>query len=140
MAMSADSDLVELQPDILTYGISAFTDEHAKAQADIERELRIRWWPFCNISGEMNASLLTESQFTRAAAYRVLGWYALPQLTRWEADGGEDRYQQMMKFYRSAYDDEIDKVLKDGIEYDSDEDGSIVTSEKQPLHFGRLQR
>jgi hypothetical protein len=140
MAMSADSDLTALQPDILTYGISAFTSEHARAKADIERELRIHWWPFKNISGEMNATLLTESQFTRCAAYRVLGWYALPQLTKWEASGNEDRYQQMMKFYRDAYSEELERIVKDGVEYDADEDSSISTSEKTPLHFGRQVR
>ena len=140
MAMSADSDLTALQPDILTYGISAFTSEHAKAQADIERELRIHWWPFKNISGEMNTTLLTESQFTRCAAYRVLGWYALPKLTKWEVTGGEDRYQQMMKFYRDAYSEELDRIIKDGVEYDADEDGTVSYSEKTSLHFGRQVR
>ena len=140
MAMSADSDLTALQPDILTYGISAFTAEHAKAQSDIERELRIHWWPFKNISGEMNTSLLTESQFTRCSAYRVLGWYALPQLTKWETSGNEDRFQTIMAFYRNAYSEELDRIIKDGIEYDADEDGSVSTSEKTPLHFGRQIR
>lgn len=140
MAMSADSDLTALQPDILTYGISAFTDEHAKAQADIERELRIHWWPFKNISGDMNPSLLTESQFTRCAAYRVLGSYALPKLTKWETEGSEDRFQQMMKFYKAAYSEELDRLLKVGIWYDADEDGSVSYSEKSSLHFGRQIR
>ena len=140
MAMSVDSDLTALQPDILSYGIANFSSEHAKAQSDIERDLRINWWPFKNISGEMNASLLTESQFTRCAAYRVLGYYALPKLTKWEVQGAEDRYQLMMKFYRDAYAEEMDRIIKDGVEYDADEDNSISVSEKTPLHYGRQVR
>ena len=140
MAMSQDSDLTALQPDILEFGISAFTSEHARAQADIERELRFKWWPLRGISGELDASLLTESQFTRAASYRVLGWYALPQLTKWETLGAEDRFQQMMSYYRSAYKQEFESVLQDGVEYDSNEDSSVATDEKRPFHFGRLQR
>ena len=140
MAMSQNSDLTALQPDILGYGITTFANEHARAQSDIERELRIKWWPFRGISGEMDTSLLTESQFTRAAAYRVLGWYALTQLTKWESSGTEDRFQQMMEFYRRSYENELDQVIKDGVEYDADDSSSISTSEKTPQHFGRLVR
>ena len=140
MAMSQDSDLTALQPDILNYGISAFTNEHARAQSDLERELRIVWWPRRGLSGEMDTSLLTESQFTRAAAYRVLGWYALTQLTKWDPDVDPDRFQQMMDYYRSAYKQEFESVLQDGVEYDSNEDSSVATDEKRPYHFGRLQR
>ena len=45
---STDSDLTVYQPDILGFGIASFTsptDYHAFARADIERDLRIRWWP-----------------------------------------------------------------------------------------------
>ena len=44
MAFSTDSDLTDIVPDILTLGIASFADEHAKAQSDIEREIRNRWW------------------------------------------------------------------------------------------------
>ena len=56
MAFSQDSDLVDLIPDILSLGITSFTDDHAKAQSDIERELRIKWWPKKGIAGEMENS------------------------------------------------------------------------------------
>ena len=41
MAFSTDSNLADLVPDILELGIGSFSDEHAKAQADIERDLRV---------------------------------------------------------------------------------------------------
>ena len=71
MAFSTDDDLEAIVPDIFDLGIPAFTAEHAKAQADIEREIRNRWWHRKGIQGEMNASYLTESQWTRASAYLV---------------------------------------------------------------------
>jgi len=46
----------------------------------------------------------------------------------------------MMKFYRDAYSEELERIVKDGVEYDADEDSSISTSEKTPLHFGRQVR
>ena len=62
MAFSDDSNLTELVPDILDFGITSFSDEHARAQADIEREIRNRWWHRKGIAGEMDVTYLTESR------------------------------------------------------------------------------
>ena len=137
MAFSSDSDLTDLIPDILSLGIDAFTDEHTKAQADIERELRINWWDKKGLSGEMDASLLTDSQFTRCSAYLVLWKYALPQLTNWVQD---DRFQNMMDFYKARYGEELESILRDGVEYDDDDNDVIDDDEKKSIHSGRLNR
>jgi hypothetical protein len=130
MAFSNDTNLTDLLPDILTLGISSFADDHAKAQADIERELRIKWWPRKNIAGEMDNTKLTDSQFTRTASYLVLWRYALPQLTNW-VDG--DRFQGMIDFYKARYGEELESVLSDGVDYDVDGDGVVKEDEKQPV-------
>ena len=130
MAFSNDTNLTDLLPDILTLGISSFADDHAKAQADIERELRIKWWPRKNIAGEMDNTKLTDSQFTRSASYLVLWRYALPQLTNW-VDG--DRFQGMIDFYKARYGEELESVLSDGVDYDEDGDGVVKEDEKQPV-------
>lgn len=145
MAMSTDSDLLVYQPEILQYGIDEFTGEHAKAKADILRKVRSEWWPrgkanYGSTTGEMEESKLTESQFTRAAVYRVLSEYALPQLTKWNADGDEDKFQVMMKHYQKKYEDEFDSIMHDGIEYDADGDSTVQDDEKRVLHTRRLMR
>ena len=137
MAFSTDSDLVNLVPDILQLGITAFTDEHARAEADIKRELRIKWWDKKGIEGELDDTLLTDSQFTRCASYLVLWKYALPQLTNW-VDG--DRFQSMIDFYKSRYGEELDMILRDGVEYDANNDSVIEQEEKKSIHSGRLAR
>jgi len=137
MAMSADSNLTAIQPDILGLGIVSFYNEHPKAKADIERRLRRDWWPNRGLSGELDITLITESQFTKAAAYLVLWKYALPQLATWAA---EDRFSAMMTFYKGLYEDEIQDIFLDGVEYDADDDSIITVSEKAPVHFGRLSR
>ena len=137
MAFSTDSDLVNLVPDILQLGITAFTDEHARAEADIKRELRIKWWDKKGIEGELDDTLLTDSQFTRCASYLVLWKYALPQLTNW-VDG--DRFQSMIDFYRSRYGEEIESILRDGVEYDANDDSVVSNEEKKSIHSGRLSR
>jgi len=137
MAMSADSDLTAIQPDILNLGIVSFNSEHPKAKADIERRLRRDWWPNKGISGDVNMTLLTESQFTKAAAYLVLWKYALPQLATWAA---EDRFSAMLVFYKKLYEEEIQDVFLDGVEYDADDDGTISEEDRTPVLIGRLTR
>jgi hypothetical protein len=149
MAMSTDSDLMVYQPEILQYGIDEFTGEHAKAKADILRKVRDEWWSRAknqykthstdNVY-EMDETKLTESQFTRCAVYRVLSEYALPQLTKWNAEGDEDKFQVMMSHYKKKYNEEFESILRDGIEYDYDDDSIIQIDEKQPVHTRRLVR
>ena len=151
MAMSTDADLIKYQPDILTFGIDEFTDEHAKARDDILRKLRDEWWVRSrNVTNydisrslpslEMDDSKLTESQFERCAVYRVLSEYALPQLTKWNNEGSEDRFQVMMMHYRKRYDEEFNSILRDGVVYDFDGDGTVEQTEKQPFHTRRIIR
>ncbi len=130
MAYSSDEDLLKLIPDILDLGIESFTLEHPKAKEDIERELRIKWWPRKGLSGEMDNSKLTGTQFTMTSAYLVLWRYALPQLTNW-TEG--DRFGNMIDFYKARYGEELESVLADGVEYDADGDGNIKLDEKQPV-------
>jgi len=151
MAMSTDADLIKYQPDILTFGIDEFTDEHAKARDDILRKLRDEWWVRSrNVTNydisrslpslEMDDSKLTESQFERCAVYRVLSEYALPQLTKWNNEGSEDRFQVLMMHYRKRYDEEFNSILRDGVLYDFDGDGTVEQTEKQPFHTRRIIR
>ena len=151
MAMSTDADLIKYQPDILTFGIDEFTDEHAKARDDILRKLRDEWWVRSrNVTNydisrslpslEMDDARLTESQFERCAVYRVLSEYALPQLTKWNNEGSEDRFQVMMMHYRKKYNEEFNSILRDGVDYDFDNDGTVDETEKQPFHTRRIIR
>ena len=137
MAFSSDADLMDIVPDILSFGIDSFSTDHAKAQADIERKIRADWWDKRGFSGELKPQYLTDSQWTRANVYLVLWKYALPQLTNW-VDG--DRFQVMIDFYKSRGAEEIEAVFKDGVEYDDDNNGTIDNDEKTPINDGRLVR
>ncbi len=39
------ADIQDYEPDILNYGNPDFDQEITKAQNDVFRDLRIRWWP-----------------------------------------------------------------------------------------------
>ena len=142
---STDADLQFYQPDILEFGITSFTspnDYHAQAREDIERDLRDKWWGIYqnNItrdiahlgSIEMDGTLLTDAQWKRCSVFRVIGFYATPQLTKFNSDDNKDRFQVMLDYYQQAYHAEFGAVLRDGVEYDDNNDGTVTTAEKEP--------
>jgi hypothetical protein len=145
---TTDADVLEYEPQIKEYGVIDFSSYHAKTTADIQRHLRIEWWPrvrrqtglgyFNTTDLEMTNSKLTASQFKTAAVYHVLAYYILPQLTQHTAE--PDRFRMMIDFYKARFRDEFDMVLQDGIKYDWDGDGTVEASEEQPQHFNRLVR
>lgn len=149
MAMSTDADVKVYEPTVDQFGIQDFSTEHAKTQADIERLLRIDWWPrirstrlnthiATSTTLEMDAAKLTESQFTRAAVFHVLAYYILPKLTQFQVD--PDVFERKMQYYRDRFQEEFDLVLRDGVEYDHNDDGTVQDAEKQTSHFNRLIR
>ena len=137
MAYSTDTDLQANIPDILDFGISAFTDEHDSAEDDINRELRAKWFYKLGLAGDMDATLLTATQFKMASVYLVLWKYALPQLTNWVDN---DRFLNMIDFYKQRYGEEMAAIFADGVEYDRDNDGSVTLEEKKAVANGRLVR
>lgn len=137
MAFSTDLDLVDLIPDILDFGVTDFVAYHDEAYNDILRDIRSKWWSKTGYLGELDATLLTNSQWVKANAYLVLWKYALPQLTNW-VDG--DRFQNMIEFYKARYNDEMAAVYADGIEYDYNQDSTVSETEKGITIIGRLVR
>jgi hypothetical protein len=143
MTMSTNVDLLYYQPDILDYGIEDYTTEHDRAREDVLRRLRTEWYQQARpinrhtglLDNEMDVTRLNESQFTRCAVYRVLAEYILPQHTKWNASGDEDKFQIMMKHYAKKYDEEFELVMRDGIEYDWDGDSTYEDHEIKPTHY-----
>lgn len=150
---SSDSDLQIYQPDILDFGVASFTspvDYHALVREDIERDLRIKWFPVYqrNIEEdisvletiEMDGTKLTDAQWKKCSVFKVLADYACPLLTKFNSTDNLDRFQMMQKYYQTEYEKEFQNVLRDGVEYDDDNSGTITSSEKEPYHRLRLVR
>ena len=143
------ADIQDYEPDILNYGIPDFDQEITKAQNDVFRDLRIRWWPTQQIglydlkylaSGQVepDEDMYNASQLTRVAVYQCLGFHVYPKLAKFDAD--QDIFERKMEFYRKDYEREMDLVLRDGVEYDNDSSGNITDAEKEPTHYLRLKR
>ena len=149
------SDVTKYQPDAFDFGISTTATETtnflAQTTNDILRNLRIKWWPvyktnvFTDItvlgSVEMDNTKVNLDQFERAGVYLFLSRFYLPALTKFRPEADKDRFERMIEFYSSAYVKEFQSILEDGVEYDSDDGGSISTSERESLHgYKRLTR
>ena len=143
------TDVAAYEPDIENYGISDFDSDITKAQSDVFRDLRIRWWPTQQIglydvkhvaggNQEPDEELYTPSQLTRACVYQALGYHIYPKLSRFEPD--LDVFERKMEYYRAEYEREMDLVLRDGVEYDLDNSGTITDNEKVATHHLRLKR
>ena len=145
---AADSDLLEYEPDIASFGIQQFTELHEKTYDDIIRLLRIEWWPRADygrydlsiVSGRptMNEDLVLKSQFIRAACYHVMAYYIYPRLSTFDPQG--DVFREKMAYYKEKFRDEFDLCLREGVKYDFDSSGTITDSEDDPVHFNRLVR
>jgi hypothetical protein len=152
MAFAARTDLITYQPDIGDMGLSTgqLDTYVTQAIADVQRDIRNKWWSVYHSNQSRNRSyaggieidltLLTDSQWTRATVYRCLGYYVCPSLTKFNATGDEDRFQQMGIFYRERYEDEFADILRDGVEYDANDDSTISDAEKVAVHSLRLVR
>ena len=146
------SHVQEYQPDIAAYGITNFDTQLQHAEDDVIRRIREEWWEryrhtvrFKDItkvtSIELNKALLTNTQWTRSVVYRALSEYIFPMLTKWKTpDGDIDAFQVQIEFYRARYNEEFQAILRDGVEYDEDADGTVTTSEKEPIHHLKLIR
>lgn len=149
ITLATISDIQDYEPDILDYGIPDFEAEITKAQNDVFRDLRIRWWPTQTIglydikyltggNLEPDEDLYTASQLTRACAYQALGFHIYPKLAKFEPE--TDIFERKMQFYRDEYEREFDLILRDGVEYDLDSSGTVSDTEKEPTHYLRLKR
>jgi hypothetical protein len=146
---ATDTDLLEYEPDIQKYGIAEFDSDHEKTYDDLIRLLNIRWFPKAqhgqvdiSVIGTSNQrlspSMLTASQFKRAAVYHVLAYYIYPKLSKFEEE--IDVFERKMNYYKQKFEEEFDLILRLGVEYDLDSSGDISEAERQPFHFNRLVR
>ena len=144
---ATDADLQEYEPDILNLGIPTYKDLHEKSFDDINRLIEIDLWPRASYRqydirrgtyANINVDLLVDSQWKRAAVYHVLAYYIYPRLSTFTPEG--DVYMEKMQYYKDRFKEEFDLCLKQGVQYDYNNDSTIEESEKLPVHFNRLVR
>ena len=144
-------DVTKYQTDAFGFGIASTdaeaTNFFAQTTNDILRQLRIEWWSvyktnvYTDITvlgtNEMVDTKVNLDQFERAGVYLFLGRFLCPALSKFRPETEKDRFERMAEHYMSEYNKEWDSILEDGVEYDTTGDGTIVKSEREPLHGTR---
>jgi hypothetical protein len=148
MAFATIEDLLDIDPTIQDYGYQDFDSALEKAEADVIKMLKARWWPgyikYLKFSSSANpfsafdATLLDETQWTQITCYIALGYYILPKLSKFETD--EDRFLNMMEYYTKRAEQDFDLEVRSGVSYDFDEDDTFSDEESAPTEFLRLRR
>jgi hypothetical protein len=143
------NDLLEQESNLQDYGLLDWSQELAKAQEEVIRHIRVRWYPMylnetrSNIrhlspSPVMDPELLDPTQWTQATLYYCIAHQVCPKLTKFEAQG--DRFQIMMDYYAKRFDTEFEIILREGVRYDSNEDDVFQPVEKETTGDLRLKR
>ena len=119
-----------------------FDVDHAEGKDDIDRIIDLAWYrPQFRARTGSNIELLddsqlfdpdlmlnAETQLKKLTCYRVLGFYVCPKLSKFVKDG--DEWLRRAREYRKRYEEELERVLAIGIDYDWDESGVIEDDEK----------
>ena len=123
MAFATNTDLEKYCPEVFDQGVDDWTDELTDAQADVTNMIQFKWWNKMYSRKNFDATLLVESQWTKATVYRAMASYILPKLSTFRPEG--DPFREQLEFYKNRFEEEFDIQLGLGIQYDFEDDGSI---------------
>jgi hypothetical protein len=145
MAYANFDDLKQVEPTIDDYGVLDWDVELARSETEINRVLKVRWYQAYQkthtslVGIAFNTTLLTATQFTQATVYHALAYHIAPKLTQFS--GAEpDKFQVMMEYYSKRFEHEMDLVLREGVEYNINDDSTITIDESAPVTSLRLKR
>lgn len=142
MAYATIDDLLIVEPTITDYGVLDWDAELARSESEVNRVLKVRWYQSYAkkfaVTAEFDPTLLTASQFTQATIYHALAYHICPKLTQFSPE--EDKFSVMMKYYAGRFEHEMDLILREGVLYDLDDDGTVEAIEKDPVVSLRLRR
>lgn len=142
MAYATIDDLLVVEPTITDYGVLDWDLELERSTTEINRILKVRWYLAYskqrNTVAEFDADLLDSTQFTQATVYHALAYHICPKLTQFTPE--EDKFTVMMKYYAGRFEHEMDLILREGVTYDLNDDGTVDRLEKEAVVSLRLRR
>jgi len=142
----SDDDLVEIRPDILSYGVTDFEVQQTESETIINRTLDAQWYRNVALNSGLNwretpfdATLILhgEEQLGRLACYKSL---QLIYLYLMKEAIEPDAFERQMNTFKKLYQEELSEVLNAGIDYDFSGDGTIAADESSLPVVRRLVR
>ena len=129
MAYSTDDDLIKFRRDILELGVDNWDEQHDEAELIINRDLQSSW--YVDIAKEIGVSdvfdplLLDADQLLRLSVYKTLEIAYLTLDHEYESDP----FFRHRNTFKELYDEELKKLIKSGIRYDWNKDGTFSSIE-----------
>lgn len=120
-----------------------FELDHDEAKDDIDKIIEVKWFKprvrerfgkdiellDGNLDFDADLMLNAESQLRKASAFRVLGYYICPKLSK--ATRNADAWEKRGQEFNEKFEEEIERVLKVGIDYDWDRSGQVDDDENR---------
>jgi hypothetical protein len=145
MAYATLDDLLQVEPTITDYGVLEWDVELGRSENEINRVLKVRWYQTYQKSHpsialvDFDPTLLDPDQFTQATVYHAMAYHICPKLTQFS--GAEpDKFQVMMQYYQGRFEHEMDLILREGVRYDLNDNGTVESSESKSVTPLRLVR
>lgn len=138
MAFANNTNLQEYAPEVFQQGVDDWTDELAKAEADVINMIQFKWWNKFYARSSFASSKLVETQWTKTTVYQAMYAYILPRLSTFRPEG--DPFREQLAFYKERYQEEWELQFGVGIQYDFEDDGTIDDSDVVQQSQTRLYR
>jgi hypothetical protein len=144
MAYATLADLLAVEPNIQEYGVIEWNTEIARSETEVNRIISVRWWPTrrknrgLKDADLIDTTLLDPTQWKQATVYHALAYHICPKLTQFSPD--KDKFQVMMDYYRGRFEHEMDLCIREGVRYDTDDNGTFSDEEKASDTSLRLRR
>ena len=120
-----------------------FSLDHDEAKDDIAKIIEVKWFKprvrerfgkdiellDGNLDFDPALMLNSSTQLRKASAYRVLGHYVCPKLSKATRNG--DAWERRAEEFNKKFDEEIERVLSVGIDYDWDRSGQVDDDENR---------
>lgn len=127
---------------VVQVNAGSFDGDHAKAKTDIDRMIDLAWYrPQVRARTGSNIELLddsqlfdpdlmlnAETQLKKLTAFRCLGKYVCPKLAKFVDEN--DTWGNRAKHFLAEFEEELERVLAIGIDYDWNQSGIIDPHEK----------
>jgi hypothetical protein len=144
MIFATYNDLKEVEPNIDEYGVIEWDIELERASEEVTRILRVRWYkeyqrrhPIIH-KIDLDPAKLRASQFTKATVFYAMAYHICTKLTQFTPE--EDRFKVMMDYYQGRFEHEMDLILREGVDYDLNDDEVFSSEERGKIDTQRLRR
>jgi hypothetical protein len=144
MVFASIFDLLQVEPNIDQYGVLDWDQELSSATTEVIRIIKVRWYKDYQrrhpslAQADLDPQLLRAEQWTKATVYYALAYHICTKLTQFSPES--DRFKVMMDYYSGRFEHEIDLILREGVDYDLNEDEVFDRKERGVIDTLRLKR